>query len=498
MIRLSSLYGKMAALLFLLMLILGGAFLWLLSYTSSAYQQEVMQKLNVDLAQHLVESDSLLTDGKVNQPALEHLFHLLMVINPSIEVYLLDRQGQLLAYSAPEGTVVRKEVALAPIRQFISGAPKYPLKGDDPRSSNGAKVFSASPIRRNDQLQGYLYVILGSEAYDGIANRIADSYALRVAAGVLLTALIISLLFGLGGFAFITRRLRLLARIMQNISPGRSGGKQPRYPERERRHPDEIETLGRSFNAMADRIDTQMEALTRNDAQRREMIANISHDLRTPLTSLHGYLETLLLKDQQLNARERQRYLQIANTQSHQLIRLVSEMFELAKLDSCETMINIEAFSLAELVQDVVNKFQLKAGEKQVELRVDCPSSLPFAFGDIGLIQRVLDNLIENALQHTPENGQVRVSLTSDSNNIAVEISDTGCGIPGEALPHIFDRFYRLDKSRQTGAQHAGLGLAIAKRILELHNGHIWARSRVDQGTTFGFRFSSRPFVTEM
>ncbi|WP_456448071.1 ATP-binding protein [Thiolapillus sp.] len=498
MIRLTRLYTRMAALLFLLMLILGGAFFWLLNYTSSTYQQEVMQKLNVDLAQHLVESDSLLTDGKVNQKALEHLFHLLMVINPSIEVYLLNPRGKLLAYSAPEGKVVRKRVSLAPIKQFISGNAEYPLKGDNPRSFQGSKVFSASPIRRDGQLQGYLYVILGSEAYDGIANRIADSYALRVAAGLLLTALIISLLFGLGGFAFITRRLRLLAKIMQKVSPGSSAREMPRYPVRDTRHPDEIEILGRSFNEMAERIDRQMEALTRNDAQRREMIANISHDLRTPLTSLHGYLETLLLKDPQLEPEERQRYLHIANTQSHQLIRLVSELFELAKLDSCGTMINIEAFSLAELVQDVVNKFQLKVRERNVELLVDCPPLLPFAYGDIGLIQRVLDNLIENALQHTPENGQVRVSLTSDGQNISVEISDTGCGIPREALPHIFDRFYRLDKSRRTGAQHAGLGLAIAKRILELHNGKIWAESRLNEGTTFGFQFSSRPFVTEM
>ncbi|WP_373276066.1 sensor histidine kinase [Thiolapillus brandeum] len=417
-----------------------------------------------------------------------------MVINPSIEVYLLDPHGKVLAYSAPEGKVVRNRVSLAPLQHFISGNAEYPLKGDDPRSTRGNKVFSASPIKRDGRLQGYLYVILGSEAYDGIAKRIAGSYALRVAAGLLLTALIISLLFGLGGFAFITRRLRLLAKIMQNVSPGKAARDREWYPERDTRRPDEIEILGRSFNEMAQRIDRQMQALTRNDAQRREMIANISHDLRTPLTSLHGYLETLLLKDTQLDAQDRQRYLHIANTQSHQLIRLVSELFELAKLDSCEAMINIEAFSLAELVQDVVNKFQLKAREKRIKLLVECPSSLPFAYGDIGLIQRVLDNLIENALQHTPENGQVRVSLTSDRRNIMVEISDTGCGIPGEALPHIFDRFYRLDKSRQTGPQHAGLGLAIAKRILELHNGRIWARSRLNEGTTFGFQFASQPF----
>jgi len=125
-----------------------------------------------------------------------------------------------------------------------------------------------------------------------------------------------------------------------------------------------------------------------------------------------------------------------------------------------------------------------------ISLLVDGAPSLPFAYGDIALIQRVLDNLIENALQHTPANGQVRVSLTADSKHISVEIEDSGCGIPEEELPHIFERFYRLDKTRETSSEHAGLGLAIAKRILDLHQNSIWANSKPEQGATFGFQVS--------
>lgn len=495
MILQAGIYRKMAMLLFLLMLMLGSGFLWMLSYSSNAYQQEVMQKLNTDLAQHLVESDSLLADGKANKKALEHLFHLLMVINPSIEVYLLDAEGDILAYSAPEGKVKKKQVSLQPIKAFIAGNIEYPLVGDDPRSTQGSKVFSAYPIRRDNHIQGYLYVILGSEAYQSIADRIADSYVLRATVGLLVAVLFLSLIFGLFGFSFITRRLRLLSGIMQKLSLGTQNKVELRYPEG--KSLDEIETLGRSFNQMAERIDQQVAVLKKNDAQRREMIANISHDLRTPLTSLHGYIETLLLKDQTLDADQRRQYLTIANTQSHQLIRLVSELFELAKLDSCETILNVEAFSLAELVQDVVNKFHLRAQKINVDLAVECPPSLPFAYGDIGLIQRVLDNLIENALQHTPKGGQVRVSLIADNRHISVEISDTGCGIPEDELPHIFERFYRLDKSRKTSSQHAGLGLAIAKRILELHKGSIWANSSAADGATFGFQIDTKSFVTE-
>lgn len=489
-----TLYRRIALLLFVLLLVVGAVFLVLNGYSTQRYQQEVMQRLNLDLARHLVESRPLLVDRRINRPALEELFHMLMVINPSIEIYLLDREGRVLAFSAPEGKVKRKRLSLAPIERFLRGQAELPLEGDDPRSPEGSKIFSAAPIEVAGERQGYLYVILGGEQYDGVVQRLSGSYVLQATLWILAGSLVIALFLGLGGTALITRRLRHLTALMQGFSgEGREPGS-GRYPESPGSG-DEIDLLGSHFNRMAERIEQQLEALKRNDSQRREMIANISHDLRTPLTSLHGYIETLLLKDRQLEAEQRREYLEIANAQSSQLIRLVSELFELAKLDSCETLLNVEAFSLAELVQDVVNRFRLEAARGGVELEMDCDPALPFAYGDIGLIQRVLNNLIENALRHTRRGGRVRVSLSTDSRHIRVEIADTGCGIPEEELPHIFDRFYRLDKSRRTSARHAGLGLAIAKRILDLHHGTIWARSRSGEGAVFGFEMAARQLL---
>jgi two-component system OmpR family sensor kinase len=486
-----TLYRKMAILLFILVFSLGVSFFWVMNYSSELYQQEVNQKLNLDLAGHLVDEAPLIADSKVNQDALKNLFHMLMVINPSIEIYLLDPQGRILAYSAPEGKVKRERIALTPLQKFLHTDHEVPLMGDDPRSLGNQKIFSAAPIRTDGKLQGYLYVILGGEAYDNIAGRMGNSHVLRGALWILLGSLALALLFGLGGFSWITRRLTALMQVIQAYSSEDSNAASQRYKEKTvGTASDEIDLLGRSFNQMADRIDQQVNELKRNDSLRREMIANISHDLRTPLTSLHGYIETLLFKDQDLDAVQRQQYLAIANKQSSQLIKLVSELFDLAKLDSCETLINVEAFSLAELVHDVVNKFKLRASEMDIQLVVKSSKSLPFAYGDIALIQRVLDNLIENALQHTPANGQIRVSLTADNKHISVEIADSGCGIPEEKLPYIFERFYRLDKSRNTNGEHAGLGLAIAKRILDLHQNAIWASSKHQQGSTFGFQVS--------
>jgi len=479
-----TLYHKMAAILFAVVFLSGVAFYLVLSYTAGKYQQEVTQKLNTGLAQHIVDEEAWLAGEKVNHLALEKLFHNLMVINPEIEVYLLNKEGRILDYAAPNGKVKRLSVDVVPIKQYLAGNITYPFTGDDPRSLQRHKVFSVAEINGKQGLAGYVYVILGGELFDGINDRVKDSYILKFAMFLLVAALFVALLAGLGSFSYVTRRLRRLSGIMQDFSRNPDSGA-TRFVVVDGSK-DEINLLGASFNEMADRIDQQVESLKQNDAQRRELIANVSHDLRTPLTSLHGYLETLLLKDDTLSAEEKRQYLEIANARSKQLNELISELFELAKLDSCTTLMNVEAFSLAELVQDVVMKFQLQADNRGIKLRTQFGANLPNAYGDIGLMQRVLDNLIENALRHTPEGGQVSIMLDANPDKLIVKVADNGCGIPPSELPHIFDRFYRMEKNREN-VEHAGLGLAIAKRILDLHGSVIHADSVLQRGTTFEF-----------
>jgi len=490
-----TLYRRIAAVLFLLVCLIGLVVYQLVIYSAEMYQQELTQKLNAALARQIVNEEPLLSKQQVNQKNLQSLFHWLMVINPAIEVYLLDRNGRILAFSAPEGHIKRKQVSLAPIRAYLSGDNQYPLLGDDPRGLSRQKVFSVAEISGNDTPAGYLYVILEGEAFDSATEMVRGSYILSFATTGLGIGLLLALAAGLTAFAFLTRRLRTLSRIMRGY--GTTNGKRATAADPSMRYPspaqprDEIDQLGLTFNQMAERIDQQLEALKQTDTKRREMIANVSHDLRTPLTSLHGYLETLLLKDETLSASERKKYLQIATTQSTQLNQLISELFELAKLDSSETLLNIEPFSLAELVQDMVHKFSIRAESRNIQLHTDLSSELPFAYGDIALIQRVLDNLIENALRYTPAGGRITLSLSRDTDNITVKVADTGRGIPAHEIPHIFDRFYRLQKSRAqnefSNEHHAGLGLAIVKRIIDLHGGTILARSQPDLGTVFSF-----------
>jgi len=220
---------------------------------------------------------------------------------------------------------------------------------------------------------------------------------------------------------------------------------------------------------------------------RREMVANISHDLRTPLTTMRGYLETLQLKHAELSIDEQQQYLQTALSHSQRLGRMVEELFELARLDSCESVVYSEPFSMCELVQDVTQKFQLRAREKSVQLNVKLNPEAPLVHGDIAMMQRVLENLLENGLRHTPASGSVNVGVDVVSGSVVVRVTDTGCGIPVEDVPRIFERFYQQDKNRSAG-NSAGLGLAIVKRILELHDSVINVSSELERGTTFSFR----------
>ena len=487
-----TLYGKLAIVLLGLFCLIGALAIVLTLYTTRLYLQEVNQKLNRALAEHMVSEKILIQAGRVNEGALKEIFHMLMVINPSIEIYLLDADGAILTFSAPPGKVQRQRISLDPLKRFLSGAEALPILGDDPRDINRKKVFSVSAIPLKGPIEGYLYVILGGEEFDSVAQMLEGSYILRLSTWAVAATLLFALLAGLLLFKLLTRRLRTLASAMEAFKRG-DFSEQSDFSYRPDVQPwtaqrgDEMDELGATFNQMADRIRQQVEKLEQTDRLRRELVANVSHDLRTPLTSLQGYLETLLLKEGTLSPQEQRKYLEIATAHSEQLGKLIAELFELAKLNSHEMEPHVEPFSLGELVQDVVQKIRLVAEKKQIRLQANFRADLPFVSADIQLIERVLENLIENSIRHTEEGDAITVALIPGNEKIMAQVTDTGCGIPPEDLPYIFDRFYRVGKRHEARSTGAGLGLAIAKRILELHGSSIEAQSTVGVGTTFIF-----------
>lgn len=461
-----------------------GTSAWLQVRSSQMHELEVVQGLSRDLAQHIAHDTVLMDSNGLMPGAVRELFSQLMLVNPSVEVYLLDTEGRIVGNAAPEGRLRRQTVDLAPIQRLLNDQP-LPILGDDPRSLDGRKVFSAAPLQVNGKPAGYLYVVLLSEAHDRFAERGATSAALNTALLSIGLVAFLCLIAGLTAFNLITRPLRRLTETVSQFDIDGAPQTLPVTPNAVDKFadPDEIAVLDAAFRQMQNRLGEQWRSLTRQDQERRELVANISHDLRTPLASLHGYLETLSLKDATLSPEERRRYLGIALDQSRKVGGLAQSLLELVRLEHGFVQPILEKFSLTDLVQDIFQKFELGAEARNVELKARFSANLPAVCADLGLIERVLTNLVDNALRHTPQGGEIELGLMSRGQLVEVTVSDSGSGIAAELREGLFLRPFNIGGARRDG----GLGLRIVHRILQLHGREIRLLDVAGRGATFQF-----------
>jgi len=435
----NSLYGKISIVFLLLLLVLGIVQILFSVNSSMDFVRESDQKLNRNLAANLAKEFQPFLKDSIDYSGIKHTMHHLMVMNPRVEIYLLDQAGKILAFFAePEKKVKREGVSVQPIERFLDSEEQLPIMGDDPRHLGRKKIFSAAPVRIGNDIEGFMYVILGGEQYDSAAAMVKESYIIQTTAVNLSLTLIGAGIVGLILFGFLTKRFRKMKHAVRGFEEGDMQQRIDIDSE------DEIGELGQAFNQMADTIVANMEELKRTDRLRRDLIANVSHDLRSPLASMQGYLETIQMKESSLGQEEKKKYLQIIYDNTLMLSRMVGELFELSKLDAMQIKPKIETFSIAELTQDVVMKYQPTAEKLQINLEAKLPESQPVVYADIGMIERALSNLIDNALQYTPENGSVEVKLTQENKHVRVDVSDTGCGIPKDEIPLVFERFYRV------------------------------------------------------
>jgi signal transduction histidine kinase len=481
-----TLYSRLAAVLLGLFALVGVVSVVGTLHFFELYNEESTQRMNQPLARHLADQLSLLSLADANPERLHSMFDMQMIVNPSIQIYLLDAAGHIVAHSASLGEVKLKQVDLAPIAAFLSHAQNFPLRGEDPLDPQRRRIFSVAPIGSGAAVQGYLYVVLASGPA-GLAALLRGSDIIPVAAGVAGLSVVLALLVGLVIFAAMTRKLERLAAAMEEFQHMDARSRPEAALAVKIRSGDEIDRLALTFRDMAARITAQLERLRQTDQLRRELVANVSHDLKTPIATLQGYVDTLLLKDGALSAEDRRGYLSIASRSCERLGKLVGDLIELAKLDANEVTLQLEPFSAGELLQDVAQKFQLQAERKQVRLDLDFPDALPYVSGDIGLIERVLENLIGNALTHTPPQGAIHLRVTVDGDEASIEVADTGRGIAREDLNRVFERFFRASNADWDKGAHAGLGLAITKSILDLHGSRLSVESNLGSGTTFRF-----------
>jgi signal transduction histidine kinase len=286
------------------------------------------------------------------------------------------------------------------------------------------------------------------------------------------------------------RRLQRIAAALDAAEQGR--GLRPLQLAGADADGDALDRLAARIERLAEQVSSQQAALERAARERSELLANVSHDLRTPLASMQGYLELLLLRDD-LSGAEARNYLQTAARQSERLGRLVSDLFELTRLEAEGMRPDLEEFAIAELVHDVMQKFAPDAERRGVRLAcadADVPAALALRVrSDVGLAERVLAGLVENALRHTPGGGSVTLDAQAVDGRAVLTVADTGEGIAAADLPGLFDRYYRAERvggaNRASG--HGGLGLAIARRIVRLHGGDLTVESRAGEGTRIRF-----------
>jgi len=481
----NTLFAKLSIALLLIVGGMGAAFLLVDRINTRAYYEELSQHLNAPIAMYVTNQRQLINNGTPDLESLRDLASHAMVINPTAEIYLLDTDGNILGHNLPEETVVKSRVGLQPVLALIDGNTRFPLRGDDPRNSSTQKVFSAWPVTSDIGTEGYLYVVLGGQTYETLANNIGGSYVARVSLFAIIAIVLFTAIVGLLVFGLLTRRLKRLNTEMQRVTQSRFE-LEPSMPLSNSGR-DEIDELSNAFIDMSAQIREQIDQLTENDRLRRELVSNISHDLRTPLSAMQGYLETLIVKGDSMSAADRDRYLQIAQKHTVRLGSLIGDLFELSKLDAGSVTPSVESFSLPELVQDIAQEFQIDSERKNISLLVDVDAQAANTMGDIGLIQRVLENLVRNAIQFVPAGGAVTITITEQPGSVAVAVSDNGPGIAEEDVPRIFDRFYRALDGEDSTSDSSGLGLAIVKRILDLHGSRITVTSAPDAGTRLEF-----------
>ncbi len=477
-----SFYAKVSAIFMILMLALVISVSWLCVKAATQFEIETEQKLNKTLAQDLSVMFQPWLNDKIDNMMIQMEIDKLKGINRRIEIYLMGSDGMIKAHFVPEDMeLAQATVDLGPLDRYMNGA-ELPILGDDPVRIGRKKPFSVAPITIMGEAGCYLYIILGGERYDSVANMVKDSYIVRTASIGIGMSLLVTILLGVMLLGLLTKRLRSMREV---VGAFEAGDLKRRIKPQSK---DEIGQLAMSFNQMANTIVNNMEQLKNVDKLRRELIANISHDLRSPLASIQGYLETVLIKEKNLSPVEQRSYLEVGLKNTKRLNALVGALFELSKLDAKQIEPHFEKFSIAELVQDVVMQFKPQAEAHEIVLSAELEGPLPMVYADIALVERAISNLIDNAIRHTPKGGQVRIIPAKGEQFVNVDVIDTGKGIPEDELSRVFERFYRVEKSRTPAEKGgAGLGLAIAKRIFELHGSNLSVKSALNKGTTFHF-----------
>lgn len=329
-----------------------------------------------------------------------------------------------------------------------------------------------APIEHDGQVVGVVWV----PPLTGV-RRVADQIGTPLAIGALLLLLAGTALAALVIFRPAQARLRALEDAARRFGEGDLSARAPAIGG------DEVSAVAEAFNRMAADLAARQAQLVEADRARRQLLADVSHELMTPLTAIRGYAETLGLPQFAPQTSEGARAVKVIQEEGERIERLVGDLLDLARFEAGGISLAQESVDVDELFERVTERHAKTAADKQVTVIVDAHEEDLRLVGDAMRIEQALQNLAANALKHTPPGGVVRLGARREDGRVTLTVSDNGIGIPAEHLPHVFDRFYKADRSRsQSGS---GLGLSIVKAIIERHGGTVAVRSTPNVETVF-------------
>ncbi|MFT3702064.1 MAG: HAMP domain-containing sensor histidine kinase [Agriterribacter sp.] len=482
------LFWKITAVFTALLIILGVVFAMIASRFSKSYFTTAHQELYGDIAHHLATFTQPIKNGKPDTTVTHDIIHSTMVANPSVEVYMLDTLGNITDYVVPDKTVQIHHVDLAKVKQWLAANVLSRPLGDNPKQPDEPSIFSAAPVYENGKISGYVYAVLSSEKQRAILESINNHFYLRLGGYIFFAALLVAFLVGVFTFLLMTGSISSITAVVKRFKEGD-------YSARiEGNASGDLGVLSNTFNDMADVIVDNFDKITATDKFRQELIANVSHDLRTPLSVMQGYVETLMMKSKSLPEAEKNQYLTVVHDSAKRLSGLVEQLFQYAKLEANLVTPEKEPFLIGELAWDILMAYQLKGNERNIQLHMDAPANLPPVFADIALTERVFQNLLDNAFKFTPDGGSITIQLYETNSGIKIQVTDTGIGIAPEEQSYIFERYKQAESTKAT-QKGMGIGLAIVKKILELHQTTIEVSSEPGKGTAFMFVL---PITTRM
>lgn len=460
-----NLFGRIIILIFLLITVLSCLFIVFTYLTTRDFYQSSTQLVNKDVAGHIAKFASPFQDSGINKQTADSVFYNAMVLNPSIEVYFLDTTGKIMYYQSPDSTIKLWKIPLENIKKYIASNGSNYIKAQDPKQPDVQKVFSAAEVINNGKKVGYIYVILTGNEYNNATHMLFGSHATSFAVMALCVIIILSIVLS---YWYINRLQRNFKKIIAVLNIYMNGDFNVRFDLNDK---DEFAPITNSFNRMATLLSYNIERLKQTEQERKDFIATISHDLRTPLSVAKGYAETALDKMHhgEINKPEIDEFIQLVHKKLQQIEIMVQDLFELSKMESVHFTPNKEPFIFSEILKEMISVYEKRAIEKNIQLACNVPADMIWINADIRMMERVIQNLLDNAIKYTPANGFIHVQLAERNNLLELRFENNGNVLSDDILNWINLTAPSTTFSTNHKPANTGLGLLIVKKILELH-----------------------------